>query len=1130
MPTTVIIGELTIGALLAQAAISYAISFAVTRIFGKKPPKLQDNGVRQQIPPATVNSLPVVYGDAYLGGVFVDAVLSENQKIMWYVLSISSISQNGQFNYDTTKMYYGDRLITFDSTDTTKVVSLTDGSGNVDTKVNGYLFITLYTSNNSGVITRKNGGYMPDVYMGPNTPGDAPNQIPVNLQWPSTNRQMYNQAFAIVKLYYNTDANTTQLQPITFKASHTLNNTGVAKPGDVWYDYMTNTEYGGAVDTDLIDSTSATALNTYSDELITFTDNQGDPATQARYRINGVFDTGTSVLENVESLLTCCDSWMAYNAADGKWSIVVNKAESTAMAFDDTNIIGDIKVTTIDINQMVNQIEAKFPSSLNKDIPDYVLLETPSNLLYPNEPVNKYTTEFNMTNNSVQAQYLANRILEQAREDLIVSFKTTYVGIQVNAGDVVSVTNSYYGWNQKLFRVMKVNEASLEDGTLGAALELNEYNSQVYDDKDITEFSPAPNSELPAPNYFSSLTAPTISASRPSAAIPSFDVLTTVPVTGRVTIIQLYYTTSSTPSASDWYLLNTATLSNNETYTNNSYFTFLNQVLPAGTYYFAYKVGNEISFSALSSKSNALVWTPIAPTGPTGPTGTIGPTGATGGSGSTGPRSSTGYIYYQTASASAPSAPTASGYNFSTGTFTTLTSGWSTTFTAPDPTTNPVTEEGSKFWAVRYNVSEATYGGTQTVTLTAVFNWQNLDGLVTFTNVKAPSGTTFIDGGNIITSTVVADKITSGTATPSNNKGAFAFGTTVSVEGSYGIGIFTANTDNYWANINYHSDKTGATSHANANVAQSPDSYSSINYNFNDLATGKLRVFTSWSGEAQCGQGYRIKSSYWNTANNTTLGPIVIKTNFNLGTNDEGGYFAYQEDAYATVKSQAFIANYSGAGVFRWYVSNSSTVSKEINLSNASYCGYSAVGYGQMYVGDGYLPFTGVHEGLSNITLEIGDIVVDDKLLAKEDISNVRFSQILSTQPMQKGVIGIVSAVVPSNEIIALEAEQNNLKPPEFKLKGQNAQQIANPKLKWTPPPDKFVLYINAVGEGQVNVCGENGNIQRGDFIVSSSMAGKGMKQDDDLVHNYTVARAREDAVFTSPDEVKMIACVYLCG
>jgi hypothetical protein len=43
-------------------------------------------------------------------------------------------------------------------------------------------------------------------------------------------------------------------------------------------------------------------------------------------------------------------------------------------------------------------------------------------------------------------------------------------------------------------------------------------------------------------------------------------------------------------------------------------------------------------------------------------------------------------------------------------------------------------------------------------------------------------------------------------------------------------------------------------------------------------------------------------------------------------------------------------------------------------------------------------------------------------------------------------------------------------------------------------------------------------------------MPGKGMKQDDDLLHNYTVAKARENVTFSSPTEVKQIVCSYHCG
>lgn len=51
-------------------------------------------------------------------------------------------------------------------------------------------------------------------------------------------------------------------------------------------------------------------------------------------------------------------------------------------------------------------------------------------------------------------------------------------------------------------------------------------------------------------------------------------------------------------------------------------------------------------------------------------------------------------------------------------------------------------------------------------------------------------------------------------------------------------------------------------------------------------------------------------------------------------------------------------------------------------------------------------------------------------------------------------------------------------------------------------------ININALGEGGINVCSSGGNIEIGDYICSSSIKGKGMKQDDDLLHNYTVAKA----------------------
>lgn len=594
----------------AAFAVNFAVSQIVTRVFGQDQQGPQDSGTREQVAPSNVNAIPIVYGDAYLGGTFVDAVLSIDQKTMYYVMAVSCISPNGQFTFDTTDMYYGDRLIAFDGTDQTKVVSLTDEAGNVDTKISGNLYISLYKSSASGTITSLNGASAPNVVMGGADIDSA-------LRWPSTGRQMNGLAFAIIKLNYNTDAGTTNLSPVTFKASHYLNSTGVAKPGDVWYDYITNTAYGGAVNASFVDSASATALNSYSDGLITYTPSSGGSATKSRYRINGVIDTGQTVLSNLDKIMTCSDSWMAYNAAAGQWSIVINKSESAAYSFDDDNIIGEIRVSATDITQSINQVEAKFPNGESRDQPDFVNLETPSGLLYPNEPVNKYSVSYDLVNDSVRAQYIANRILEQAREDLIVNFSTTYYGIQVDAGTVVSVTNSDYGWTNKLFRVVKVNEASLPNGSLGARLEMTEYSAAVYDDFDITAYTPVPNSDIPSPIYFSALSAPTV-VGYPSASIPSFDVTIVSPAVGRITYGELYYTTSATPSSSDWKFLTMAATTNAQPFPNSTSYTFASQVLPAGTYYFAFTVGNDLGRSTLSPQSSAFVWNPTGMTGATG--------------------------------------------------------------------------------------------------------------------------------------------------------------------------------------------------------------------------------------------------------------------------------------------------------------------------------------------------------------------------------------------------------------------------------------------------------------------------------------------------------------------------------
>ena len=597
------------------SAVSFAATFAtsliVSRIFAPNVPATQQTNIRQQVPPDPTAGIPIVYGSAYTGGRFVDASLTTDQQSMYYTMVVSCISPNGQFSYDTSKFYYQDQLITFDTSDTTKVVSLTDGALNVDTSISGHLYIWLYTSDQNGNITPINSSSMPSDVL------STANNIPSGQQWPTANRQMTGTAFAIVRLVYNSgSAGTMSLQPITFHVSHFLNGTGAAKPGDVWFDYLTNTIYGGAVPSSQVDSAAAAALNTYSDQLISYTPYSGGTATQPRYRFNGVLDTGQTVLANLDIMMNCCDCWQTYQVATGLWTVSINQSITPSFSFDDTNILGAITVGATDITQQANQVEAKYNDSTNRDQPGYVVLNLQTinpSLLYPNEPVNKFSLSLDLVNDSVTSQYIATRFLLQNRLDLIVSFATNYTGIQVNAGDVVTVTNSDYGWSAKQFRVLQVKETVLPDGTLGASFQMSAYDSSVYTVSNITQFTPTSNSSLANPNNFGTIPAPAIGTLNQVSPVPFFNVTPTASSLGIIEYAEVWYSAYSSPTISQMIFYGTtAVVSNGGTYAPGGAMPSVQvKGLAAGNWYFFSRMVNSVSVSQFSPASAVVNWRPM---------------------------------------------------------------------------------------------------------------------------------------------------------------------------------------------------------------------------------------------------------------------------------------------------------------------------------------------------------------------------------------------------------------------------------------------------------------------------------------------------------------------------------------
>ena len=427
----------------------------------------------------------------------------------------------------------------------------------------------------------------------------------------NSQKQMTNCAFCIVKLTYNRDLNVTGLEQIKVQV-----NNSRKKPGDCIYDYLNSSVYGCAIPAYQIDTDSLDDLNTYSDELINYLTYTSTIAQQKRYEFDGVLDTTQNVMTNLQTMATCCNALIKYNEILGLWGVITQKPTYTvAMDINDSNMIAALSVTPIDLSNSFNIIECKFANKTSQDAFDtstFDLSIIAPGLLFANEPVNKQSVTLSLVNDSVRAQYLANIMLKAAREDLQLQVKINYVGLQLDAGDVVTVTNANYGWVAKLFRITKITQEFGEDGTVSASLILSEFNASVYSDVSVTQFTPAPNTGLASPFNFGTIPSPVIGSQYPTNTNPLFLVSLTASSVGIIQYAEVWYSAFSNPTADQRIFAATSAIqSSGNPYLPGSTIPSVSLAnIPSGNWYFFSRMVNSLATSPFSSASTIFRWRP----------------------------------------------------------------------------------------------------------------------------------------------------------------------------------------------------------------------------------------------------------------------------------------------------------------------------------------------------------------------------------------------------------------------------------------------------------------------------------------------------------------------------------------
>lgn len=195
----------------------------------------KDKGKRDKITvdPDPNHKVPVVYGEAFVEGKVTDAHPDATCDAMWFVVTICEQTGNtlagDPSEIEFVEVYWDGKKVGLQG-DAVTLSNLDDAEGNSITDWNGLIKFYPYSGGGDNPV-----GF---VNYGPGNLADAYELVP---GWTSTDT-MNDLVFCLIYMEYTPDKNLRDLGNITFKIRNSMN-----QPGDVLYDYMTNTRYGAGI-------------------------------------------------------------------------------------------------------------------------------------------------------------------------------------------------------------------------------------------------------------------------------------------------------------------------------------------------------------------------------------------------------------------------------------------------------------------------------------------------------------------------------------------------------------------------------------------------------------------------------------------------------------------------------------------------------------------------------------------------------------------------------------------------------------------------------------------------------------------------------------------------------------------
>jgi len=264
-------------------------------------------------------------------------------------------------------------------------------------------------------------------------------------------------------------------------------------------DYLLDTVHGPGLDeSELIDSDFEDEAD-YCDDLVSVPDGEGGSTTQKRFTCDGVLDTARHWYENLADMESSCLGHVVPRG-NGKIGFYIRKVKApTSFKLNEDNIVGDWNFEKAKSKDVANLVRATFidpDREWQPFVSQFPELDAANPYLTAdNDFESTMDIDLPFTTDFYRAAQIAQVMLNESRQDLACALTAKEEAQQLVIGDVVPVSHSTPGWDEKPMWV-----AGLHISPAGLVRPiLSEYDAAAYSLDTLSDKDTTPDTNLPDP-------------------------------------------------------------------------------------------------------------------------------------------------------------------------------------------------------------------------------------------------------------------------------------------------------------------------------------------------------------------------------------------------------------------------------------------------------------------------------------------------------------------------------------------------------------------------------------------------------------------------------------------------------